>query len=72
MQVVWLKVELCRLLDEKRSAVLRLIIYIMSMVFKFCNLRFAVDCEIEAMSFLLLVADLLLTCSLPLLYIDIS
>lgn len=24
MQAVWLKVELCRLLEEKRSAVLRL------------------------------------------------
>lgn len=33
MQVVWLKVELCRLLEEKRSAVLRLILYFIGLGF---------------------------------------
>lgn len=33
MQVVWLKVELCRLLEEKRSAVLRLILYVIGLGF---------------------------------------
>jgi hypothetical protein len=35
MQVMWLKVELCKLLEEKRSAVLRLIF---SFGYKFSNL----------------------------------
>lgn len=33
MQVVWLKVELCRLLEDKRSAVLRLLLYYMRLGF---------------------------------------
>lgn len=56
MQVVWLKVELCKLLEEKRSAVLRLFYWILCSVIR--TPQFEIIMHLSASILLILYAIL--------------